>query len=285
MRVPRGSDKVARRDVKQPFFRMVIGFGALVSASCQPMANDTSAPLVHFNSAPQIGRWAPDGEGAAGFGVGGPGGLAGQGAGPTQPEHGGGPGQAGAGISNGGASGMRSTNSGSGGRASNGLGGSGSAGKNGGLTGGSGMTGGSAGGGTGAGGSMMFSVLTHPVGGRFQPRNIGAIWIEDSGGKFVKTLAVWAATRARYLTKFNAEAGANRVDAVTSATLFNHTTHNVTWNLKDVNGTAVPNGAYKVLVEVTDQDATGQFTEVDFAVPVQPVMPADTPYFTAMKVQ
>jgi hypothetical protein len=144
--------------------------------------------------------------------------------------------------------------------------------------------------GTGAGmsgyASMTFDVLTHSLGGRFAPNNVGAIWIETSGGQFVKTLEVWAFIRVVYLTKYNAEAGGSRVDAVSSATLANHRAHHVTWNLKDANGAAVPDGAYKMIVEVTDADATGKFVSVDFmkAPGVAPLTPADNPYFTGMQL-
>lgn len=133
---------------------------------------------------------------------------------------------------------------------------------------------------------MKFSVLTHSQGGWYSPRNIGAIWIEDSAGKFIKTLAVWAASRARYLTKFTSEAGSSRVDAVTSATLNSHTTHSVTWNLKDVSGNAAPQGAYKLLIEVTDYDGTGKWASVDFMYTGMPMMltPPDQQYFTGMQL-
>ena len=133
---------------------------------------------------------------------------------------------------------------------------------------------------------MKFSVLTHSQGGWYSPRNIGAIWIEDSAGKFVKTLAVWAGVRARYLTKFTSEAGSSRVDAVTSATLYNHTTHSVSWNLKGVSGNPAPQGAYKVLIEVTDYDGTGKWASVDFTYTGMAMMlsPPDQQYFTGMQL-
>jgi hypothetical protein len=146
-------------------------------------------------------------------------------------------------------------------------------------------TGGDAGA-TAGGGKLTFSVLTHSQGGRYAPRNVGAIWIEDGTGTFVKTLAVWAATRARYLTKFTAEAKANRVDAVTSATLGNHSMHNVTWNMTTASGGSAPLGAYKVIVEVTDYDGTGKWTSVDFMLTGMPstAMPPDQQYFTNMQL-
>ncbi|HEX7479488.1 MAG TPA: DUF2271 domain-containing protein [Polyangiales bacterium] len=163
-------------------------------------------------------------------------------------------------------------------------------------TGGAGGTAGSAGaaGGAGSAGtgatsgftSMTFDVLTHPVGGQYAPRNVGAIWIETSSGQFVKTLEAWAFIRAFYLTKFNAETAGNKVDAVTSATLNSHTTHHATWNLKDANGNVAPDGAYKIIVEVTDGDMTGQNTSVPFmlAAGAAPVMAPDTQFFTGMQL-
>jgi hypothetical protein len=40
--------------------------------------------------------------------------------------------------------------------------------------------------------SLTFDVTTKAPGGRYQPRNVGAIWVEDSSGKLVKSLEVWA---------------------------------------------------------------------------------------------
>jgi hypothetical protein len=132
---------------------------------------------------------------------------------------------------------------------------------------------------------MTFDVLTHSLGGKYSPRNVGAIWIESSSGSFVKTLAVWAATRQRYLTKYSAETASNKVDAVTSATLGSHVTHHVTWNMTDSSRNPVPDGAYKVIVEVADQDSTGQFATAPFnkGSPATIAVP-DTQYFTAMKI-
>jgi hypothetical protein len=48
------------------------------------------------------------------------------------------------------------------------------------------------------------------------------------------------------------------------ATLGNHTTHNVTWNMSTASGGTAPAGSYKLFVEVTDYDGTGKWTSVDF---------------------
>jgi hypothetical protein len=153
-----------------------------------------------------------------------------------------------------------------------------------------GSTGGAAGtAGTGAAqslSSLAFHVTTKSQNGRYAPDNIGAIWIANAAGQFVKTLEVWALVRARYLTKWNGEALSNRVDAISGATLPNHKTHDVSWNLRDASGNPAPPGAYRVVVEVTDQNSTGSFVAVDFDTSAGPttITPADAQFFTGMQL-
>jgi hypothetical protein len=130
---------------------------------------------------------------------------------------------------------------------------------------------------------LSFQVLTHSQGGKYAPKNVGAIWIETSTGAFVKTLEVWAGTRARYLRRWTSEARSSRVDAVSSATLRGHATHTATWDCTDAAGSAVAPGAYKVVIEVTDYDGAGQSAEVPFTSD-QPGMitPPDMPAYTGM---
>jgi hypothetical protein len=132
-------------------------------------------------------------------------------------------------------------------------------------------------------GALHFTVLTKTLNGRYSPKNVGAIWIERASGEFVKTLEVWASTRARYLARWRAEASSNKVDAVTSATLKTHVTHNASWNLTDVSRAPVAPGDYKVVVEITDHDAAGDSTEVPFTLgdPVS-TMPSDQAHFVGM---
>jgi hypothetical protein len=116
---------------------------------------------------------------------------------------------------------------------------------------------------------MIFSVLTQPNGGRYQPRNIGAIWIEDASGKYIRTLQVWAGIREGDLSSYNAAAGIGffsspPVDAITGATLSNHQTHMVTWDLKDSSGAAVPDGDYHIRINTADDrqaETTVTFTK------------------------
>ncbi len=107
-------------------------------------------------------------------------------------------------------------------------------------------------------------VRTTAFGGRYAPRNIGAIWIETAAGAFVKTVERWGKTRARYLTRFNTASGGNVVDAITSATLSSHITHDRTWNLADKMECEIPAGMYRVVLEMTDRDGPGTTLELPF---------------------
>jgi hypothetical protein len=134
--------------------------------------------------------------------------------------------------------------------------------------------------------ALSFNVVSVSQGGRYAPRNVGAIWIETASGQFVKTLKVWAGTRGRYLSKFNNEAGGSRVDAVTSATLRSYMAHQVSWDLTDVNGTRAANGSYQVVIEITDHDGPGKSATAPFELMDMPMswMPADAQYFTGMQL-
>jgi hypothetical protein len=169
---------------------------------------------------------------------------------------------------------------------------------NGGRAGGSGNagmsaagSGGTAGSGAAPGGggilSLAFDVTTSPVGGRYQPRNIGAIWVEDGNGKLVKSLEVWAALRRRYLTAYVSALAGGFVDVTASATLGSHRAHHATWNMKDRNGAAVPPGKYTLVMETTDDDRTGRSNSVDFDTSAGPqtLKPANAPSFASMQLQ
>jgi hypothetical protein len=134
--------------------------------------------------------------------------------------------------------------------------------------------------------SVSFDVLTMSQGGRYQPRNIGAIWIADASGKLIKSLKVWSRIRQRYLTKYNAARGGMAIDVTAGATLNSHQMHHVTWDLKDRAGAAAPPGKYSVVIEVTDKDATGVPAQFDFDTSVGPSMltPASTPQYSMLKL-
>jgi hypothetical protein len=110
--------------------------------------------------------------------------------------------------------------------------------------------------------SLSVSVTTTAPGGKYQPRNVGAIWIADDAGVFIKSLDVWGNRRLSHVTAWTAATKAagvpgNKVDAVSSATLTAHRAHNVSWNCEDYNGQVVPDGTYRVYFEVTDSNNSG----------------------------
>jgi hypothetical protein len=131
---------------------------------------------------------------------------------------------------------------------------------------------------------LRFRVRTTPLGGRYAPRNVGAVWIEDASGTFVKTLEVWAASRKRYLRRFLMSSGGDATDAITSATLTEHVEHEIEWNLTGRDGLAVADGDYQLLVELTDRDASGDSIAVPFTKSLAQVrfMPMDTEHFHDM---
>jgi hypothetical protein len=135
---------------------------------------------------------------------------------------------------------------------------------------------------------LVFHVTTVSQNGSFAPKNVGAIWIQDSKSQFVKALAVWAGVSTRYLTRYcAANKSGNKVDAITSATLRQHQTHEVTWNLTDLDRHEVADGDYQVMVETTDHNGPGQLLMVPFTKgkSAQTISPADQAYFQAIQLR
>ena len=135
--------------------------------------------------------------------------------------------------------------------------------------------------------SLAVTVTTVSAGGRYSPRNIGAIWVSDDQDRFIKTLAVWAEKRAKYLQRWNAATAAammpgSRVDAISSATKSSHGIRSGSWNCEPV-----PDGNYKVCFELTDYDGPGPYNCVSVTKGPAPfsVTPPDAPGFTARKLE
>jgi hypothetical protein len=261
------------------------GLIALAAVGC---SSTLDAPNVSYGTQQQIGRWAAESTtGVAGLQFVG---SAGSSVGTVSQ-----PGSAGNGsvlpppIAGVGAAGIQALQAGQAGAnaptAGTGVGSAGRAGS----TGASGNAAAGAGGSAAVGGSVtsvLFDVTTLAQGGFYQPRNIGAIWVQDSSGKFVKSLEVWAGIRSRYLSKYSAARGGMPVDVTASATLNSHRAHHAMWNLKDRSGQAAPPGKYTLVIEVTDTDFTGKFDTIDFDTSQGPqqVTPPNATYYTMLKV-
>jgi len=133
-------------------------------------------------------------------------------------------------------------------------------------------------------------VTTVTARGRYAPDNVGAIWISDASGKFVKTLQVWGTIRLGNATAWTSVSFSNTVDAVTGATRHSHGPLQATWDCTDLQRAPVANGAYKVNITFAESDAAIFFAPppimatVDFNKGSGPVdvSPPATANFTGM---
>lgn len=140
-------------------------------------------------------------------------------------------------------------------------------------------------------GQLDVSVSTSHAGGNYKPRNIIAIWIENSDNQFVKTLLAYANKRKTHLNTWQASteaagSGYNTVDAITGATVSSHGTRNCSWDGTDFNGNTLPDGDYKVWMELTDKNSTGNYSSFSFTKgdDQQQLNPGDEPSFSAINI-
>jgi hypothetical protein len=121
---------------------------------------------------------------------------------------------------------------------------------------------------------------------------VGAIYIENSSGGYVKSLNVWGAVRLGNLTDWQTLSGGDKTDAVTSATRGNAGLISGTWDCTDKSRAVVPGGDYKVCCSFQEDDALPFFGPapkqacVPFTVgsgPFSNTAP-DQQYFTQMKL-
>jgi hypothetical protein len=140
-------------------------------------------------------------------------------------------------------------------------------------------------------GTLSVSASTSSTGGNYAPKNIVAIWVEDEQGNFVKTLLAYAQTRKTHLNTWEASTTAagspfNTVDAITGATKTSHATRTCTWDATDVNGNIVPDGTYRLRMELTDKNGTGNFSTFTFSKDTLPVnlTPANVPSFSSISI-
>jgi hypothetical protein len=139
--------------------------------------------------------------------------------------------------------------------------------------------------------SLEVTVTTASTDFDYAPRNIGALWIEDTGGRFVKTLALWAARRVIHLDAWLTSTGAagvsrNTVDAVTGATVRTHVAHTGTWDCTNAKKALVPQGMYQLCVEMTESNAPGPKHCVPFSNTGKEfdLVARDTPNFKARRL-
>jgi hypothetical protein len=117
------------------------------------------------------------------------------------------------------------------------------------------------------------------------------MWIEDNQGNFVKTLLAYAANRKTHLNTWEASTTAagspfNTVDAITGATKSTHATRTCTWNGTDIQGNVVADGNYRLRMELTDKNSTGNFSTFTFTKGPNPEnqTPANVPSFSSISI-
>lgn len=104
--------------------------------------------------------------------------------------------------------------------------------------------------------TLTATFTTTPNGGQYAPNHVVAVWVEGTGGTFVRTIGRWSAARTSSLVAWNQKAGATDVDAVSGATISTHATPlTLTWNLTDRQGQVIPDGTYTVRMELADSNA------------------------------
>lgn len=105
--------------------------------------------------------------------------------------------------------------------------------------------------------SLTVNFNTASYNGQFSPAHCIAVWVTNESGEFIKTLQIngrYPNYRSR-LASWLEVSNFDSTDAITSASLFQHTSHQLTWDLTDKSGTKVPNGSYKVWIEQTEDNS------------------------------
>ncbi len=108
--------------------------------------------------------------------------------------------------------------------------------------------------------------ITSGAASKYNPKHILAVWVKTSDGTFVSSIEVKAQKRIGYLTNWNSVSNANKVNAVTGATLTSHTSHSTTWNCQKYDGSTIADGDYLLCIELTSGDVTGTYSENPFTI-------------------
>lgn len=112
--------------------------------------------------------------------------------------------------------------------------------------------------------NLQIEFSTEQWDGHYAPHHILAVWIEDENGTFVRSLKVRAEERERYLSAWRSASGRNKTDAITGATITQHTQHSISWNLQNKDAVDITEGNYNLKLELTDYDGPGPVAAYPF---------------------
>lgn len=97
--------------------------------------------------------------------------------------------------------------------------------------------------------SLSVTFVTTEKGGSFAPKNMVAVWLEETDGTFVKTIGRWAETHRVDLIEWMSGSGDDN-DAVSGATRANHDgTLSIDFN---ITAAALPDAVYNIRMELSD---------------------------------
>jgi len=111
---------------------------------------------------------------------------------------------------------------------------------------------------------LTVSVVTRTSGGYFSANNVIAIWIENNAGTFIKTLTVYADGCQKDLTEWEKSSKGNIKEAITGSTRTNYGHVEGFWNGTNASGKVVPDGIYKVCMELNNKHGVNNYTSFAF---------------------
>lgn len=108
--------------------------------------------------------------------------------------------------------------------------------------------------------------------GECEPRNAGAVRIQDDCGSFVRMTSVRAKKRAVHRVHWQANCDSERTDAISTATIESHQAHSISWALMGSTGKRLKQGAYALRVEINGENRSNESIDDDpeLSVPFEP---------------
>lgn len=135
-------------------------------------------------------------------------------------------------------------------------------------------------------GTFTFKISPVAHSGSYGSKHLVAMWIENSAGTFVKTKLKQSGNgNLDHLATWTSKSASNVVDATTGATLSSYTPITVVWDGTNVSKAIVPDGIYKIWIELAwDNSKTTGKTVTSFAftkgTAAEKLTPANSSLFT-----